>query len=334
MLQSRLAERAAEKVDVKAARRAQNVVDVKVPLSLAHDSDTDQDTRSGTPDPDEDSGPGEDAEPSAGLKRKETPEERMARIEALMEEDSQQGTTDYDDDKNDDRDDDNDVTGPGPSTSSSRHASMPMSGPQNIMGLSRLVVPEPEESSVLARVSLHAMLLHFTTPSLQRVLAVSGAMLDYTRFQSSRRMRPQVSPARDPRAWWRHAIACILLERRRALLETHAVSESFTETRGGTSLALDHLALTFMPERKASYSALYERYLQARAAQNSRPVTFRRVAAELQASERKLPIQDILTWRWLVWVRLEDTKATPGIMHRMRQVWSKMTSMFVTSTST
>ena len=235
---------------------------------------------------------------------------------------------------NDDRDDDNDVTGPGPSTSSSRHASMPISGPQNIMGWSRLVVPEPEESSVLARVSLHAMLLHFTTPSLQRVLAVSGAMLDYTRFQSSRRMRPQVSPARDPRAWWRHAIACILLERRRALLETHAVSESFTETRGGTSLALDHLALTFMPERKASYSALYERYLQARAAQNSRPVTFRRVAAELQASERKLPIQDILTWRWLVWVRLEDTKATPGIMHRMRQVWSKMTSMFVTSTST
>lgn len=109
MLQSRLAERAAEKVDVKAARRAQNVVDVKVPLSLAHDSDTDQDTRSGTPDPDEDSGPGEDAEPSAGLKRKETPEERMARIEALMEEDSQQGTTDDDDDKNDDRDDDDEV---------------------------------------------------------------------------------------------------------------------------------------------------------------------------------------------------------------------------------
>jgi len=72
------------------------------------------------------------------------------------------------------------------------------------------------------RTTCSALMAHLCVPSLHVLLALTTPVTEYVRFATHRKLRPQIPVARDPSAWWRHAVLEVLQESRAAKQQAQA----------------------------------------------------------------------------------------------------------------
>lgn len=144
-----------------------------------------------------------------------------------------------------------------------------------------------EGASMAVRTSGSSLSLRLDLIATRAVLAASAKLLQKSRFNSYRRLRPSRSPMQEPGKWWRHAIVCVFHE--------------MSRTRGRLGWPPVDTRIGEMRKRRLSYVQLLQ-WAQSFGWLAPRAVW------RLQELETQLPLAEQASFRWYVAVKKRGYK--------------------------